>query len=200
MTPTQVVFDIGGVLTHWDPVAAFAPACGGRQAAVDFMDRVGFHAKNARADAGALFGDLAREIDDPNDRAVFDTYLEAFPLAVTRRIKGSWAYLEHLKEMGIPVHAITNWSFEAWPRLLIEQPRLGEVFDTLVVSGQEGVAKPQAAIFQLFCERADVAPEACFFVDDGLHNVQAARAFGMQAAQFISPKVLGLDLSDRGLL
>lgn len=200
MKPTHMVFDIGGVLVQWDPVAAFAEACGGREAAMEFMERVGFREKNARADAGETFADLAQEIGDPADRQIFLGYLDAYPLTVERKIKGSWTLLDQLKVQGTRVHAITNWSAETWPRGLLLQPRLGKVFDTLVVSGVEGIAKPDARIFEIFCDRAGVAPEACFFADDSLKNVEAARAFGMQAAQFISPKVLRLDLIDRGFL
>lgn len=200
MTLKHMVFDIGGVLLHWDPVAAFAPFCGGRQEAADFMERVEFRAKNARADAGESFADLAQEIDDAEDRALFEGYVDAYPLSVTRKIKGTWALLDQLKHEGVHVHAITNWSAETWPRGLVEQPRLGKVFETVIVSGQEKLAKPDPAIFHLFCERAGVAPEECFFTDDGLHNVLAARAVGMQSAQFLSPKILRLDLRDRGLL
>lgn len=200
MKPTHMVFDIGGVLVHWDPVAGFAEACGGREAAMGFMERVGFRDKNARADAGENFADLADEIEDARDREIFAGYLDDYPLTVQRKIKGSWALLDAMKENGTPVHAITNWSAETWPRGLTAQPRLGKVFDTLIVSGEERLAKPDPAIFALFCERAGVAPEACFFVDDSIKNVEAARAMGMQAAQFISPKVLRLDLIDRGLL
>ncbi|MEC7762946.1 MAG: HAD family phosphatase [Pseudomonadota bacterium] len=200
MKPTHMVFDIGGVLVHWDPVAAFAEACGGREEAMDFIARVGFRDKNARADAGETFADLAQEIEDARDREIFARYVDNYPLTVERKIKGSWTLLDQMKAQSTRVHAITNWSAETWPRGLIAQPRLGKVFETLIVSGEERMAKPDAAIFELFCERAGVAPEACFFVDDSVKNVEAARAMGMQAAQFISPKVLRLDLIDRGFL
>jgi len=69
--------------------------------------------------------------------------------------------LDALKAKGVPVHAITNWSVETWPEGLKSHPRLGEVFGTLVISGEEGVIKPEARIFELLCERAGVAPSDC---------------------------------------
>jgi 2-haloacid dehalogenase len=200
MSVRHMIFDIGGVLVDWDPVAAFAGPLGGREAALAFIERVDFRARNVRADLGERFEDLAEEIDDPDDRALFATYVEAYPLTVRERIEGSWALLDRMKGAGVPVHAITNWSAETWPRGLIAQPRLGEVFETLVVSGEERLAKPDPAIFALFCARAGVAPGECFFVDDAPRNVAAARAFGMQAEQFISPDALACDLVARGLL
>jgi FMN phosphatase YigB (HAD superfamily) len=195
-----MVFDIGGVLVDWDPALAFEEACGGRAEAEAFMERTGFRAKNTRGDRGERFADMPQENDEPADRALFETYVPNYARTVANRIEGTWALLDRMKAAGVPVHAITNWSAETWPQGLLSQPRLGEVFDTLVISGQVGMMKPHRAIFDLFCERAGVTPEQCFFTDDGMHNVDGAIAAGLQAAQFTSPEQLERDLIERGLL
>jgi HAD superfamily hydrolase (TIGR01509 family) len=59
---------------------------------------------------------------------------------------------------------------------------------------------PGARILHLLCDRARVAPEACIFIDDGLHNVNGARAVGMDGVHFTSPDALETALIERGVL
>jgi FMN phosphatase YigB (HAD superfamily) len=119
---------------------------------------------------------------------------------VPNAIEGSWALLDRLTARGVPVHAITNWSAETWPRGLTVHPRLGTAFGVTVVSGREGVTKPDARIFRALCDRAGVAPADCLFIDDGPQNVDGARAAGMDAVHFTGPPALERDLRERGLL
>ena len=200
MTTKHVVFDIGGVLVDWQPHLAWADRFGSAEAAQAFVERTHFRALNARGDAGERFADLALEVADPDDRAHFADYVSLYTKTVVDPIHGTWAILDRLKAQGTPVHAITNWSAETWPEGLKVHPRLGEVFETLVVSGQEGIIKPDARIFHLLCDRAEVSPEACIFIDDGLHNVDGARAVGMDGIHFTSPNALETALTDRGVL
>jgi len=53
------------------------------------------------------------------------------------------------------------------------------MFDTVVLSGREGMRKPQPEIYLLAARRLDVEPEGCVFVDDVPLNVEGARAVGM---------------------
>jgi len=56
---------------------------------------------------------------------------------------------------------------------------LGDVFDAVVLSGDERVRKPQPEIYRIAAERVGVDAEACAFVDDIPANVEGARAVGM---------------------
>jgi len=56
-----------------------------------------------------------------------------------------------------------------------------ELFDGVVISGDVGLHKPQAAIFELGCERVGLAPKDCVFVDDLHENCAGAEAIGMTA-------------------
>ncbi len=195
-----VVFDIGGVLVDWQPHLAWVEALGSEDAAHAFIERTDFLVRNARGDNGERFADMAQELSDPRDQELFAAYVDLYARTVETPIHGTWDVLDRLKTQGTPVHAITNWSAETWPEGLKVQPRLGEVFGTLVVSGQEGVMKPDARIFEILCERSGHAPEDCVFIDDGLHNVEGARAVGMDAIHFTSPQALDAALTERGLL
>ncbi len=195
-----VVFDIGGVLVDWQPHLAWVEALGSEDAAHAFIKRTDFLTRNARGDNGERFADMAQELSDPRDQELFAAYVDLYARTVETPIHGTWDVLDRLKTQGTPIHAITNWSAETWPEGLKVQPRLGEVFGTLVVSGQEGVMKPDARIFEILCERSGHAPEDCVFIDDGLQNVEGARAVGMDAIHFTSPQALDAALTERGLL
>ena len=200
MTPSVVVFDIGGVLVDWQPHLAWIDELGTRAAVEAFMTRTDFKARNVRADGGARFDDLAGELDDPEDARLMRQYVPRYAQTVADPMPGTWEILDRLKAREVPVHAITNWSAETWPEGLKSQPRLGEVFDVTVISGREGVMKPDARIFNLLCERAGVAPEDCVFIDDGPHNVEGARAAGMDGIHFTGAPALEAALTERGLL
>lgn len=60
------------------------------------------------------------------------------------------------------------------------------VFDLLVFSGEEGVAKPDPEIYHRALARLGVSPAEAVFVDDVLANVAAARAVGMAGIQFLN--------------
>lgn len=200
MTLKHVVFDIGGVLVDWQPHLAWLDRFGSAEASQAFIDRIDFRALNLRADGGERFADLSLEIEDPDDRAHFVDYVALYTKTVADPIHGTWAILDRLKAQGTPVHAITNWSAETWPEGLKVHPRLAEVFEALVVSGEEGMIKPDPRIFHLLCDRAGVVPGDCIFIDDGLHNVEGARAVGMDGIHFTTPDALEAALTDRSVL
>ena len=200
MSAKVVVFDIGGVLIDWQPHLAWLDELGTREAVEAFMARIDFPARNLRADGGALFADLASELDDAEDRRRLVEYVGNYPKTVRTRIEGSWDILGRLKASGVEVHAITNWSAETWPRGIEAQPRLADAFGVTVVSGQEGTLKPGARIFETLSDRAGVAPEDCVFIDDGAHNIAGAEAVGMDGIHFTGPAALRDALAERGLI
>ena len=58
----------------------------------------------------------------------------------------------------------------------------------MVISAEVGIMKPDPRIFQYALEQLDVAPAEAVFVDDVIENVEAARAFGMHAIHFTTPR------------
>ena len=68
------------------------------------------------------------------------------------------------------------------------------------MSGTVGLVKPDPAIYQLLIDRHDVDPRHSVFIDDSLHNVEAAAAHGFDAIQFLSPEQLATELRQREML
>lgn len=197
---TAIVFDIGNVLMRWDPVPVFEAELGSRDAVDEFLRRIDFDTRNQRADGGENFADLAAELADEADRERLGLYLSNFPASLVEPIEGTWMLMERLRAGGYPIHAITNWSAETWPSALVAHPRLGDAFETVIVSGAVRMLKPDPAIFRLFCERAGLAPGDCLFIDDKRENCEGAESIGMKAVHFTTPQALEDDLTRRGLL
>jgi 2-haloacid dehalogenase len=72
-------------------------------------------------------------------------------------------------------------------------------FDGHVISGLEGVAKPDRRIFEILLERYALVPEGTVFVDDVQRNVDAARALGLNAVRFTSAGALRDELRGFGV-
>ncbi len=80
------------------------------------------------------------------------------------------------REGGVKTGLITNsWGLGIYERAPVD------LFDATVISGDVGMHKPQPEIFLLACERLDVEPRDCVFVDDLRENVEGAEAVGMTA-------------------
>ena len=114
-------------------------------------------------------------------------------------IEGSVEILRALKEAGVPVYALTNMETWTYPGRRDRYPFL-RWFDGTVVSGFEGVAKPDPRVFELLLDRFHLAAQTTLLIDDSPKNVAAARAVGMQAIEFESPARLRDWLEEAGLL
>jgi putative hydrolase of the HAD superfamily len=71
------------------------------------------------------------------------------------------------------------------------------LFDTVVISGEVGLRKPDPAIYALAAERLGLPPEQIVFVDDLHPNVRAAAAAGMVGVQHVD---LGTTVSELEIL
>lgn len=67
---------------------------------------------------------------------------------------------------------------------LFNETELRELFDTVVLSGDEGVTKPDEAIFRITAERLGVAAAECAMIDDSQINCAGAAATGMRDIRY----------------
>jgi epoxide hydrolase-like predicted phosphatase len=75
--------------------------------------------------------------------------------------------------------------------------RIFDLFHPFLISAVEGVRKPDPRIYLRACERLDVGPEACLFLDDKIENVDGARRVGMEAIHWDDPPRCFLELQNR---
>ena len=58
------------------------------------------------------------------------------------------------------------------------------VFETVIISADVGIRKPDRRIYECFLSEAKVAPEDCVFVDDRAKNLKPANELGMKTVRF----------------
>ena len=115
-------------------------------------------------------------------------------------IPGMPRLVEELDARGVPLFAITNFSGEFFAPFRVREAALFDRFRDIVVSGDEGVVKPDAAIFHLALRRFALTADQAFFVDDNDANVTAARALGIRSHLFTGADALRAELTALGLL
>jgi HAD superfamily hydrolase (TIGR01509 family) len=80
---------------------------------------------------------------------------------------------------------------------LFSPAELNELFDTVVLSSEVGMVKPDIKIFSFTSEKLGVPVENCLMVDDLQDNIDGARAAGMHGVVFSTTDVF---ISDMQLL
>ena len=200
---TTVVFDLGGVVVEWDPVAAVAAAVG-QERAERFVrgDDFDFAAWNAAQDAGRPWAEAEAlaMASHPHLAEEIAAYLPNFARSMTGLVPGTTDVLRELRDRGVRLVALTNWSGETIHHLPEVFPATFALFTDIVVSGDEGVAKPERAIFDVLARRLGHPLEGVVFVDDSAANVAAAAALGMDALLFAGTEELAQELRRRNLL
>nr|WP_237489117.1 HAD-IA family hydrolase [Tsuneonella aeria] len=152
-------------------------------------------------DAGRPLGEMVPELQAlyPEHAPLVDAYATRFLETIPGPVPGTSEIVERLDARGVPLYAITNFGSEFWAEFRPTFPLLDR-FGEIVVSGEEKVAKPDAAIFDLAASRFGYAPHAMLFVDDNVANVAAAHALGWQVHHFVNAPALEADLVERGLI
>lgn len=86
--------------------------------------------------------------------------------------------LERLRGAGLTLGVVSN--FEEWLERLLEELGVTAFFEVRVISGVEGMEKPDPRIFHLALDRAEVHPEDAVYVGDNpVFDVEPAAALGM---------------------
>jgi 2-haloacid dehalogenase len=199
---TVAVFDLGGVLLDWNPRHLYRKLFAGDEAAMEhFLAHVCTTEWNQRQDAGRTFADAVRELlpQHRDKLELIEAFGKRFDEMIAGPIEGSVAVLTELRARRVPLYALSNWSAETFPS---QRSRFAflDWFDGIVVSGLEGVIKPDPRIFEILCERYRLAPDSTVFVDDVAANAQAASSLGLRGIHFRSADQLRRELVALGLL
>lgn len=71
-----------------------------------------------------------------------------------------------------------------WIDDFFDKHQLHDLFDAVVLSGEEGIAKPHPRIYELVAERLGVPLGECVMIDDLQENCAGADAVGMKTIHF----------------
>ena len=105
--------------------------------------------------------------------------------------------LEHLKTHGYKLGIVSNDS----PRLrsFLQEKGLAEYFDVIVISGEEGIEKPDPQIMKIAMKRMNAVPQKCLYVGDHPFDVLCAKHAGMDCAWIASERMalpIGIDVTE----
>lgn len=196
-----VLFDLGKVLLDWDPRYYYRDFFDDERALEAFVREVVAPEWILEMDAGKPAAQAVAERSRlyPDHAGLIARWPSGWPAMLRGEIAGSVAVLAALRERGLRLYALTNFSTETFPVARERHAFLGW-FEDIVVSGEHGLVKPDPRIYRLAIERCRLEPARTVFVDDSPANVAAGRAAGMHALHFTAPERLRADLVALGVL
>jgi putative hydrolase of the HAD superfamily len=126
-----------------------------------------------------VYGIFFRELGISDANGLIDTvYAEFTDLANYAVFEDVVPMLRRLRDAGLRLGIISN--FEEWLERLLDQLGVREYFDVRVISGVEGMEKPDPRIFELAMSRAGVDAASSVYVGDSpKFDVEPAAALGM---------------------
>lgn len=88
---------------------------------------------------------------------------------------------------------LSNIGLDAMDKFFNLTERL-ELFDAVVLSGEEGITKPHPAIYEIMAERLGLSTGECVMIDDLEENCAGADAAGMKTIHYLDNQQLKRDL------
>jgi len=195
-----VAFDIGGVLLDWDPRHLYRKLIADPDQMADFLGRIctpSWHrAHDLGADTARSCAELA--VRHPEHADLIMAWYERGEEMIAGQFDAAVQVLAEVKASGLRCFALSNMEAD---RFALRRFRYAffDLLDGWVISGMEGVAKPDPAIFQILLSRYGLDPAATVVVDDMAPNVAAARRAGVAAILYRDAGQLRQDLRALGV-
>lgn len=197
-----VIFDVGQVLYHWNPRVLFERLIPDDQALDAFLRDVVPTEWHFQHDAGRPFAETCAERIAlfPEHAAHIPVWGERFNDSVGPVVEGMAQIVADLAAHDVPLYAITNYSAEFWPAFHAREAAMFAPFRDIVVSGEEGLIKPDTAIYTLALARFGLRAEQAIFIDDRADNIVGAQQVGMHGHLFRDAPTLRAELAALELL
>lgn len=197
-----IIFDLGGVLIDWNPEYVFRKVFEEEEDMLHFFREICTSEWNAQQDAGRPLAEATEWLVErhPEYELEIRAYYGRWEEMLGGANKGTVRILEHLHaKKSHRLYALTNWSHETFPVALERFPFL-HLFEGIVVSGEEKLAKPDPRIYHTLLNRYEVNAHNAAFIDDNVHNITAAQEIGIHGIHFTSPELLEEELKRLGVM
>ena len=180
-----VLWDFGHTLVDWDPSRVYREMFETDDAVEAFLGGVCSMAWHAAHDRGVSMADNRRALIDqhPDKTALITAWDTRWADMFDGWVDGMEDVVATLEALGAPQYGLTNLPADRWPHIQETYPAIAR-FEDVVVSGEEGVIKPDRRIYEITDARMPYAPGEVIFFDDRQDNVDAARAYGFDAEVF----------------
>lgn len=152
-------------------------------------------------DAGRDFADTSAELiaQFPDQRERIALFQTRFNETSPGPVPGVVALIDRLRDQGVALYGISNFSAEFWPAFRKDKP-IFESFEDILISGEVKLVKPDPAIYRLALQRFGLKAGQCLFIDDRPENIEAGEALGIQGHRFSDAAGLQARLAALGLL
>ncbi|QTD57824.1 HAD family phosphatase [Parasphingorhabdus cellanae] len=196
-----VIFDIGNVISRWDIRFLYEKLIDDPQELEWFLNHVVTPEWHFQHDAGRPFIETSRELiaQFPDHADLISLFQSRFNETNPGEVAGVAELIQQLHGADIPLFGISNFSAEFWPHFRKGKP-VFDHFQDIVISGEENLVKPDAAIYELALNRFGVSAKQCLFVDDRLDNIEGAEALGIKGHHFQDAALLEAELKALSLL
>lgn len=201
-TIAAVVFDIGGVLLDWNPRYLYRKVFVDDEAAMErFLTQVCTPEWHEPHDRGESTAESCAHLAEahPEHAAEIWAWMTRGEEMVAGAFEDTVAILTDLTRAGTPCYALSNMEAETFP-LRFERFGFFGLFDGIVISGFERVAKPDREIFELLLDRFGLDAGTTLFIDDNIENLAPAQALGLATVHFRSSEGLRRSLRALDLL
>jgi len=188
----NIVFDFGGVLIDWNPRHLYRDVFADETAMERFLAEVCTGEWNGRVDAGYPMAQATADLQArfPAYRDLIAMYYGEWIRMVRGEIVENTRLIAPLKAR-YRIFGLSNWSAETFGLVLDRFPFFRE-FDGMVISGDEGVTKPDPRIYEILLTRYGLDAGECLFIDDNRANTDAAARLGF-GTLYLAP---GVNLQD----
>lgn len=191
-----IIFDLGGVLIDWNPRYLYRKIFKTEEEVSWFLEHICTSEWNDQQDAGRSFEEATKELLEkhPDYAEAIRAWYGRWQETIGGPIEGTVEILKQIKESKkFRLYALTNWSSETFPWAL-ENFHFLHWFEGIVVSGVEKCRKPLPEFFHILFNRYNVTPAESLFIDDNVHNIEGAKALGLNTITFKSPSQLSEQL------
>jgi 2-haloacid dehalogenase len=187
--PGAVVFDIGGVLLDWDPRHLYRKLIPDPAEMEWFLANVCTPEWHEQHDRGVSTAESCAALADewPRYAGLIMAWSERGEEMVAGPLPAGVKLLRRVTGSGLPCYALTNMEAETYPKRVARFDFL-RCFTGTVVSGFEGIAKPDREIYERLLRRFGLDAATTLFIDDSPVNVSAAADTGMEAMVYRGPE------------
>ena len=200
--PDTIIFDLGGVLIDWNPKYLYKKIFHNENDLHYFLENICTSSWNQEQDAGYPLAQATDELADkyPEYDAEIRAYYGRWQEMLGGYNEQCVAILKNLhQQQHCRLLALTNWSGETFHIAKTMYPFLN-LFEGIVVSGDEKIKKPDPRIYEILIERYGIQPDMSIFVDDTKINTETATNLGFQTIHFLSANQLLEELQKWGLM
>ena len=190
-----VIFDFGRVISAQKPVSLFRAYEKELGLAPDTINQIMFESqawqdalvgtKSSKEFWQAIGPELrlaSREmIDVFRKRYHADESIDRGVLSLIRQLHGRYK----LAVLSNSPPGLAKW-LSAWG--------IFDLFDVVYCSGDEGMIKPDPAVYNATLNRLEILPQEAVFIDDTIGHVKAARSLGLHGIEFTNAEQLRQEL------